>query len=157
MAFLVTMYMSVIINNIWYMYMKWWPSWLQCTCQWLSTTYDIWNDGLPGYNVHVSNYQRHMIYEMMAFLVTMYMSVIINNIWYMKWWPSWLQCTCQWLSTTYDIWNDGLPGYDVHVSNYQRHYDIWNDGLPGYNIHLSDYQQPEFRSLSEFYIIIFLK
>jgi hypothetical protein len=119
MTFLVTMYMSVIINSIWYM--KWWPSWLQCTCQWLSTTYDIWNDGLPGYNVHVSDYQQHMIYEMMAFLVTMYMSVIINNIWYMKWWPSWLQCTCQWLSTTYDIWNDDLPGYNVHVSNYQQH------------------------------------
>jgi hypothetical protein len=31
-----------------------------------------------------------------------------------------------------------------------------NDGLPGYNVNVSDDQQPEFRNLSEFYIIIFL-
>jgi hypothetical protein len=31
-----------------------------------------------------------------------------------------------------------------------------NDGLPGYNVNASDDQQPEFRNLSEFYIIIFL-
>jgi hypothetical protein len=30
---------------------------------------------------------------------------------------------------------------------------IWG---PGYNVNVSDDQQPEFRSLSEFYIIIFL-
>ena len=32
----------------------------------------------------------------------------------------------------------------------------WNDGLLGYNVNVSDDQQPEFRNLSEFYIIIFL-
>jgi len=31
-----------------------------------------------------------------------------------------------------------------------------NDVLPGYNVNVSDDQQPEFRSLSEFYIISFL-
>ena len=46
---------------------------------WWALQYDIWNDGLPGYNVHVSDYQQHMIYEMMAFLVTIYISVIINH------------------------------------------------------------------------------
>ena len=30
------------------------------------------------------------------------------------------------------------------------------DDLPGYNVNVSVDQQPEFRSLSEFYIIIFL-
>jgi hypothetical protein len=31
-----------------------------------------------------------------------------------------------------------------------------NDGRPGYNVNVSDDQHPEFRNLSEFYIIIFL-
>jgi hypothetical protein len=30
------------------------------------------------------------------------------------------------------------------------------DGLPGYNVNVSDDQQPEFRSLSEFYIHVIL-
>ena len=33
---------------------------------------------------------------------------------------------------------------------------LWNDGLPGYNVNVSDDQQLEFRSLGEFYIVIFL-
>jgi hypothetical protein len=32
----------------------------------------------------------------------------------------------------------------------------WNDGLPGYNVNVSDDQQLDFRSLGEFYIVIFL-
>ena len=30
------------------------------------------------------------------------------------------------------------------------------DGLPGYNVNVSDDQQPEFRNLSEFYIHVIL-
>jgi hypothetical protein len=104
MAFLVTMYISVIIHisyvvdNHWHVHCNQeghhfiYHMLLIITDMYIVTrkaTYDIWNDGLPGYDVHVSNYQQHMIYEMMAFLVTMYMSVIINSIWYMKWWNHW--------------------------------------------------------------------
>ena len=34
-------------------------------------------------------------------------------------------------------------------------YNVRNDGIPGYNVNASDNEQPEFRSLSEFYIHLF--
>jgi hypothetical protein len=46
-----------------------------------------------------------------------------------------------------------LQSLDLKDSKYMF---LWNDGLPGYNVNVSDDQQLEFRSLGEFYIVIFL-
>ena len=43
-------------------------------------------------------------------------------------------------------------GFDLKDSKYM----LYNVIIPGYNVNVSDDQQPEFRNLSEFYIIIFL-
>jgi hypothetical protein len=43
---------------------------------------------------------------------------------------------------------------ELHSLNYRRFFP--NDGLPDFNVNVNTDQQPELRSLSEFYIIIFL-